>query len=328
MDKRNYHIDVLRFLASLIVVFFHLNQSAPVVNNWYRSVVKYGWLGVPMFFVISGYCIISTVRPSTTAYNFFIKRIFRIFPPYWISIILVLLAAIVQKIFLGNNMVANIPRTFEAILATLTLTTAPVTRVVTINGVYWTLSYEFFFYIVMSLILCFDKKLMLPLLIAVSVAALFFTRASGPMFFLNQWPPFALGVSIFLLSSSQLKNVRIWSAIFTGINLYGLIHEFAFSAVSICALGTLALIFISQYVPSSSTVFSKMGQHSYSVYLIHVPIGVFMIGLLNMDWMRHTVLLNIIYDLVVYLLISAIALLMFSSIEKPSIEMGKAFSKK
>ena len=50
-------MDWLRGLASLAVVFFHLNVVRGDVNDAYTRLCEAGWLGVPVFFAISGWCM-------------------------------------------------------------------------------------------------------------------------------------------------------------------------------------------------------------------------------------------------------------------------------
>ncbi|RZK25252.1 MAG: acyltransferase, partial [Flavobacterium sp.] len=109
MDKvkstHNYFIDFLRFFSSLSVVFFHLNLHNLERNNLYTKISSYGWLGVPSFFVISGYCIMFSIKNSKGWVVFIEKRLLRIFPAYWVSLIFVVLAAFFQKLYTGINSV-------------------------------------------------------------------------------------------------------------------------------------------------------------------------------------------------------------------------------
>jgi peptidoglycan/LPS O-acetylase OafA/YrhL len=68
---RRDDLDSLRGLAVLSVVLFHLN--VPVFTN--------GHLGVDVFFVLSGYFIFSShCRANKSLYEFFSRRVWRIFP--------------------------------------------------------------------------------------------------------------------------------------------------------------------------------------------------------------------------------------------------------
>ena len=97
-DSRYETLDAWRGLACLMVVVGHAigeltpqdwdaaGTSAPM--RLLRSAIGQLYLGVPMFFVISGYCISasadSSLRRAKGAGQFFIRRFRRIYPPYWI----------------------------------------------------------------------------------------------------------------------------------------------------------------------------------------------------------------------------------------------------
>ena len=82
-----------------MVVLFHASkfgtdpfylQGAKVNGGWSAvlSVVALMWIGVPMFFVISGYCISAAIDSSrlkgSSLTTYFKRRFRRIYPPYWI----------------------------------------------------------------------------------------------------------------------------------------------------------------------------------------------------------------------------------------------------
>ena len=101
IDKsHNRALDGLRFVAFLLVFFFHALQWSPW-GNW--PVIRFGFLGVPIFFVLSGFLIGGILldlkakqRPGygllAKLKTFYIRRALRIFPVYYLFIaILVLL---------------------------------------------------------------------------------------------------------------------------------------------------------------------------------------------------------------------------------------------
>ena len=97
---RYLFVDSLRCIAALAVVFYHLHRGAfegvaSSATDALSSIFKFGYLGVPMFFVISGFVIASTVKASNVtlpyAGRFIVKRFVRLAPPYWLSIAIDLL---------------------------------------------------------------------------------------------------------------------------------------------------------------------------------------------------------------------------------------------
>lgn len=86
-------LDSLRAFAALSVVIFHYNyfffKSMPQTGlvHFYYSVLDFGWLGVDLFFVLSGFLITRLLlqQKNSEKYfkNFYIRRALRIFPLYY-----------------------------------------------------------------------------------------------------------------------------------------------------------------------------------------------------------------------------------------------------
>ena len=320
LQKHNYWLDVLRFVASFMVVMFHLNQPIEHIDNWYRNLVKYGWLGVPMFFVISGYCIALSAQSTGNARNFLVRRLLRIFPPYWVSLVIVMVSAFFQRYYIGTSAVHDIPRTFEGIIATLTLTTTPFTAIPTMNWVYWTLTCELFFYLTFAFVMVFPKRFAPYLLMAVSLASCFSALSIGPLFFIAQWPAFGLGISIyyFFYYPGRLHYALVLAI----INIIALFIGSGYSDYAAFTIATSFLIVLSHFYSSTPSFFSVLGQHAYSVYLIHVPIGVNIMGLL-VGWYKTQPVPNLFGDLAVYAIVSLLSWLMFTWVEQPAIRLGR-----
>ena len=97
-DKARYRtIDSLRGFAAIAVVFFHLTGNIrQELSMWVPEIVmtifSYGYLGVPVFFVISGFVIAQSIANANVnlkfAGNFALRRMIRLDPPYWASIII------------------------------------------------------------------------------------------------------------------------------------------------------------------------------------------------------------------------------------------------
>ena len=97
-EARLRHIDALRGIAALLVLWMHvaesyvgLGGSKGVGGRWlfdWAQAVDVGRVGVVAFFLISGYVIPFSIRAERPAAvgTFLIKRLFRIYPAYWLSV--------------------------------------------------------------------------------------------------------------------------------------------------------------------------------------------------------------------------------------------------
>ncbi len=97
MKNRNKEIDFLRGIAILMVVFYHL-KSVYFLN-------KVGWMGVDLFFVLSGYLVSGLLFKEYLKYKaidgkkFLIRRGFKIYPVFYVFLII---AAILKILFHQN----------------------------------------------------------------------------------------------------------------------------------------------------------------------------------------------------------------------------------
>lgn len=147
MTDKNYfgYFDVLRFAAALWVVITHYGFIGPTgghtgydvtSNEALAMFFRMGYLGVPIFFVLSGY-LIYYVSENRTPVDFGLNRFVRLMPAFWSALIFTL---IVTSLFAGE-----LTTPLTGLLANFTLV-PQIFGFQYIDGVYWTLLYEFIFY--------------------------------------------------------------------------------------------------------------------------------------------------------------------------------------
>lgn len=327
--RQNNTIDLLRFLASLFVCLFHFNEGIAYLDNDYRNLVKLGWIGVPIFFVISGYCIQMAAKDNSSI-NFVIRRFFRIYPMYWFSLFIIFAIAIFQKVYTGNNSIQHLPHNLFEILSTIFLNIDPINHIPSINWVYWSLVCEILFYILFTISLTFKNSLREIFLIILCIVSLVIVPQQGNILYVfKHWPSFALGVGIYLLFHKKNKFKQALVIILVAVS--GVVKQNFFEPNGhIYLAGILMTAFaigVSEWTDIPTNKLSKLGRYAYSIYLLHVPIGVFFLSSI-FKFSKIGQGVNIIVDVSIYLFISIIAICTYNFIELPAISLGKKFGKK
>jgi peptidoglycan/LPS O-acetylase OafA/YrhL len=303
-------IQLLRGVAVLLVMWDHLVGSWLDTNHrsWVplREVRDYvtaptgiiqdfGWLGVVLFFLVSGF-IITHVGRRETRVEFGVKRLLRIYPPLIFSILLIIgIAALRPSLGLPRDLPTF---SFGTILRSMTLENYLTIPQQPVNGVAWTLCIEVAFYS-----LCW---VLLPLLRRYPVVAVATGLATTLVImrtarsFAGSWFLFAVIVSYLpLLMLGQIAYLRWCKAIsirsFILLSacaylafMYGLYHinptflpadnSYGVSLFYGYAIFSAMLIFGSELKPGR--VIGFWSRTSYSVYLVHGTIGVLVLDLL------------------------------------------------
>src|SRR5271154_6214967 len=90
-------LDGLRAIAIILVFFHHVQSHIPAVNlpvRVLRMYVNQGWMGVDLFFVLSGFLITGILLDTRAASNYFTgfyaRRILRVFPLYYLVLTVVI----------------------------------------------------------------------------------------------------------------------------------------------------------------------------------------------------------------------------------------------
>ena len=302
-------LDLVRFSAALLVALFHLgydrwaypHHSSGATSTPSIADIRYeeiagissvGWMGVAIFFILSGFVIALSAEHQNAA-RFLFKRSRRIFPALWIC------TAIGSAVLL----------TFEP----ASMVMGKALRSVILwpgggwfDGVVWTLVVECQFYALVALFLVVRKRDPLPtvalacaVLNAIAFVLLWQFEAGLEIvraFRVAQFGGyFSVGICLYLLTRRgfDLRIAALLIASFTlcvietrsawSVKIKGLEDAFAFEAALIVLLAGFAAIAISAARPASVVPgwIRLVGLTTYPLYLLHSLIGLPTIALLT-----------------------------------------------
>lgn len=294
-------LDVLRGIAVLAVIALHSgSHGVGHSTDWYDTYVwpwlSHGYLGVQLFFVISGYCIQGAVesarRNPRPLQIFALRRIRRIYPPYWWSLIVTIALACGTIALLGKPWWSIFPLTTAEWLLNILLMQGPF-GVPDAALVYWSLTIEVQFYVVMAIGLLFGRW-SAAWLLGLSIAYLAWIvrpaiGISGTV--LAYWPEFACGIGAYyaIHHGKYGKGVALGLWLLTTLSaLAGLSHgvpvisadgEFSTPFKQFFCLFCGGLLWVVHNRSAGIhrwAVFRRLAQIgviSYSLYLTHVPVG-------------------------------------------------------
>lgn len=265
-------LDTLRGLAALSVCWYHLTNGFAAPSP-VRASGAYGWVGVDVFFVLSGFVIPYVLHQS--AYEarrdwrrFLLKRVVRIEPPYLVIALGCIALWHLSSLF----------PTFRGLPPPDVLSTQLLSHVGYLTGiaglewlnpVFWTLAIEFQFYLLMSLAYPVLVSTTTVLRWAVGLCFAALTIAGGSQNYIFAYLGlFSLGISVFqhrvgLIGSRQCMALCLLATLSVAVGQDLL--------TALIALATALAILWKAKSPCSYLAW--LGTISYSLYLVHVPIG-------------------------------------------------------
>lgn len=334
-----HNIQVLRAVAAIMVVLHHAFPHYEAMGGelvWLRSISNWGFVGVDIFFVISGFIMAYTTfkkeRGLLSAKTFLQHRLFRVFLGYW-PFFFMMLAIL---------LVTHSPRLDDmSMLGSFTLTNVDMFQLVL--PVSWSLSYELYFYLLFVFTFMFSLKQLyvaIPLFVGAIlflVLYAFFDASMPSRFFYSHFLlEFFAGVLLFMYQKHLMK---LWllpvSIVIMLISLwYGVGHELKNGLFRVLSFGTAALTLVfsvlilehHKYFLAGKSL-KSLGDASYTLYLSHLIIIelFYLSGLRNLFNSQSTFLPLLGFSLLLAICI-IFSLLYYKKIEKPlyqkSIKIG------
>jgi peptidoglycan/LPS O-acetylase OafA/YrhL len=287
--------DGLRGVAALWVVLFHASAGGHLdllkasLPDWLFSwVFGHGSLGVPIFFVLSGFVMALTVHQmpidAAQGLKFVARRLVRLSPPMYFSFVVLFCLGAIKGVVMHTGI--ELPR-WQTLLAHATYTQG-LTGAPALNPIYWTLGVEVQFYLAFALAIVvadrwggaagFQRRRLGVFFAAglISLAWPFNVSTTAPWAgsFLPFWYAFVGGVFAYWASREVRFSRELLWMFFAALGSALVLHRSYFTGA---VLVTAVLLAQSHRWASLNWLcnwraLQFLGAISYSLYLLHAPI--------------------------------------------------------
>lgn len=290
-NSRVNEIDLLRFFAALAVVLYHYAFRGYAADNLnimpyplLAPIAKYGFLGVELFFMISGFVILMTAANGSLK-GFIVSRIVRLYPAFWACC----------TITFALTLVIGAPHFFtnwHEYLVNMTLLSGFL-GVPSMDGVYWSLFVEMRFYALVALVLIIKRihqaQFFLGLWLVLAIiyeafnihhlrdvfiidyAAYFI---AGSIFYLI-WSQGLTASRTFLIAGSWLLALKISIESLEGTNKHynTVMNEWAVGIIISVFFVVMMLVALRKTGSFGQMRWIAAGALTYPFYLLHQKIG-------------------------------------------------------
>ncbi|MGC2234657.1 MAG: acyltransferase [Pyrinomonadaceae bacterium] len=332
--RRNINsLQALRGIAAVMVLLFHLTETLDLTAsiNFLNGFFRFANSGVEIFFVLSGFIIAYTAHhliSTKRVKEYILKRFIRVYPIYWIAITFFIIPAVFFE--LNSSYVFS----FYNLLSTyLLFPEHPM-----IYGVSWSLSHEVYYYLLFALLIISRKFIVVYFLIFAVVIfrvlgfVSFEHSAVFRLMFSQNVLLFFMGMTTFYIFHKKLFSPAR-SVCITGITicipafiLYGQnFHDYIFASM-FYGLTTSFLIFclVNLEINHDAKIphpFILLGDASYVLYLIHLPILKSLIKLTSTFTAAHSVIISL--SILSSALIIYASIIIHKKVEKPLLRLLK-----
>jgi len=295
-NDRLRELDLLRFIAAVAVMMHHFTgvryytpwRDATKVFPVAHKFTGYGYLGVQLFFVISGFVILMSAwdrRPG----DFAVSRFVRLFPAYWCGVLLVLLVFFLTGESTGYPVSKVGP--IERVLPNLTMLQTGIGAPDS-ESVYWTLWVEIHFYALISLLvwrgITYSRAMVFMggWLLAGVFAVESGDRLANTLLIPQHAPYFAAGMAFFLIYRYG-GNLALWGfatgcwalAVYYGVRYVSPFttqpryDDYAIPAIITAIFLVMALVATGRLSWLRWRQLTLLGALTYPLYLVHETVS-------------------------------------------------------
>jgi peptidoglycan/LPS O-acetylase OafA/YrhL len=293
--KKKYfkEIDILRAFSVILIFLYHYDNK----------LFKLGYLGVDIFFVISGFVITLTLKDLkdfslNDLKNFYLRRVKRLYPALIFCVALTTIFYLFFGfLFQGNNIKDTI---ISSLLGYSNFffhyQSKDYFQQDFLNPFdhIWSLSVEIQFYILYSIFLIliykfFKKNLLYIFSILTFVSFMYFISLKDNLYFYNtaaRFWEFGIGIIVFYLYNINYNKKKIIFSLLFYLIVFFLLYDFIINNQKLKIISCLTLIAfiifsirnisIKKFSLFKINFFSYLGKISYSFYLFHFPVLYFL----------------------------------------------------
>ncbi len=329
-------IQFLRGFAAFVVVFYHIggyikkNYPVSFLGNFFG----FGFAGVDLFFVISGFIIHFTSRQyfdkPLCLTDYLKKRFLRVFPIYWVVISSIFLLSLTISVLFNKEVLSTqYPHTFSAYISTYLLLPLHFA----INPVTWTLSFELYFYLCFAFLIISKRLWILPIFILlISIWNLIAGNPFSNKYFDFIFSGYNLEFFLGYIICQYYERIKLsnYLAVLLLIIATIIILQFGFSIsdfdywerVLVFGIpsGLILVSLLSLEINNVVTwpkVTILLGDASYVLYLIHFPILLFLNKIPAIFGRTLSASQVVFYNYFVGMIILLLSIYIHRMIEKP-----------
>jgi peptidoglycan/LPS O-acetylase OafA/YrhL len=310
VSKKIYSIEILRFFASISVLIYHYKIFFFIVNKFYNFnysnpsdnlflsslpfnsilnlLYKYGDNGVQVFWCISGF-IMSYVyleqKNKINGKSFFLNRFSRLYPLHFATLILIVILQKSNLILFGNFLVFDNNNFYNFLLHLFFISGWGFQEGLSFNEPIWSVSLELIAYFLFFFSIKMIKNINYLKIVIFYIILLFLNK-----YFFNSYKNqdiisciqlFLSGVLVFkIYKKFSNLNFILFSIFLLTISILGSFKIFIF-----CPAIIMVFLISEQYIIRSKLIFLKffslLGNLTYSSYLLHAPLSIIFIMLVN-----------------------------------------------
>ncbi|MFI6780059.1 acyltransferase family protein [Micromonospora sp. NPDC050276] len=290
-------LDGLRLFAALMVVVYHLLHGEGVRDQAWGApagqlfpglagVAAYGWLGVELFFLISGFVICMSSWGRTVG-EFAVARVVRLYPAYWFAVVATTAVLVLFPVFATH-------RDWTHVLVNMTMLQS-LMGVPDVEQAYWTLSVELLFYVLFALVVVMrgvTVKRVVAFCALWTLASLVAPWVNNPMVFMflgrGYAQYFIAGIAFYLMYRFG-ANVLLWaivgcSWIIAVSRLWSEIETYKTSTFMPAAACVTVFFVVMALIANHKSNrirwrwLTTAGALTYPLYLMHAQIGLTVIA--------------------------------------------------
>lgn len=312
----------MRGLAALAVVAFHYTTLyGELVGHVGPAPISFGFgnYGVHLFFLISGFVIFMTLERTQTAMQFVVSRFSRLFPAYWAAILIS--AAVVYTIGMPSQ---RLP--WRDVVLDFTMI-QEVLGGEHLDGSYWTLEVELFFYVQMLIWFMLGQLKRIHWIIGgwLVLAIIYgLTEKYGrhlsytvrELLIVRHIPFFALGILFYRLRTHPEQRGLDNAMIVLCLVAIAIAFAPAFALAAVICSAIFALFVGNHLTWLRAAPFAFLGAISYSLYLLHQAIG------FSLIWhLEHAGLSAALSAITAAMLVTGLAVLLTFLVERPAMRL-------